>query len=314
MFPLYHVNARYATILAALISGSDVVMHNRFSASNFWNICREEQITTFTYMGSLLTILLKQPKSSEDKYNPVRQIQGAPCPPEIYEEFQNRFQIKITESYGSTELGLATVNRAETFKKGSCGKALPIYDLEIHDEEGFPCPPDTVGEIVVRPKEPFVMFSGYYGMPEETVKSWKNLWFHTGDRAKLDEQGYLYFVDRVKDVVRRRGENISSYEVESIINKHPKILDSAIIGVPSELTEEEVLAVVHVREGEMLQPEELLDFCQQHLPHFAVPRYVRFVKEFPRNHAQRIEKYKLREEGITADTWDREQVGYEIIR
>ncbi|WP_458413486.1 AMP-binding protein [Schinkia sp. CFF1] len=314
VFPLFHVNARYATILPALLAGADVVMHERFSASKFWDICRAEQITTFTYMGSLLTILMKQPERSDDAENPVRQIQGAPVPLEIYEDFEKRFNIKITEAYGSTEVGLAMVNRAETFRLGSCGKAVPIYEVEIHDENDNPCPIGEVGEIVVRPREANVLFSGYYGMPEATVETWKNLWFHTGDRGQMDEDGYYYFVDRKKDVIRRRGENISSYEIERVINTHPKIKEAALVGVPSELSEEEVLAVVVLREGEFLEPEELLDFCQPRMAYFAVPRYIRYVKEFPRTPSQRIEKYKLRAEGITSDTWDRERVGYKILK
>ena len=314
VFPLFHVNARYATILPALIAGCDVVMHERFSASKFWDICRTEQITSFTYMGSLLTILMKQPEHHDDANNPVRQIQGAPAPLEIYEDFQKRFNVKITEAYGSTEVGLAMVNRAETFRKGSCGKAVPIYQVEIHDENDQPCPPGVTGEIVVRPKEPWILFSGYYGMSEATVETWRNLWFHTGDRGRMDEDGYFYFVDRKKDVIRRRGENISSYEVERVINTHPKVFDSALVGIPSELSEEEVLAVIILREGEVLNPEELLDFCQSRMAHFAVPRYIRFVKEFPRTPSQRIEKYKLRIESVTSDTWDRELVGYKIHR
>ncbi|WP_396954169.1 AMP-binding enzyme [Neobacillus niacini] len=151
-------------------------------------------------------------------------------------------------------------------------------------------------------------------MPEATVKAWKNLWYHTGDRGRIDEDGYLYFLDRKKDTIRRRGENISSYEVERIINKHPKVLDSAAVGVPSEITEEEVLAVVIVKDGEDLKPEELLDFCQSRMAYFAVPRYVRFVSEFPRTPSQRIQKYKLREDGVTPDTWDREHIGYKVLR
>ncbi|MCQ6279513.1 AMP-binding protein [Bacillus sp. EB600] len=314
VFPLFHVNARYATILPALLAGSDVVMHERFSASTFWDICRAEQITTFTYMGSLLTMLVKQPKRPDDADNPVRMIQGAPVPLEIYEDFENRFNVKITEAYGSTEVGLAMVNRAESFRKGSCGKAVSVYDVEIHDENDQCCPPGVVGEIVVRPKEPWVLFSGYYGMPEATVETWKNLWFHTGDRGKIDEDGYFYFVDRKKDVIRRRGENISSYEIERVINTHPKVQEAALVGVPSELSEEEVLAVVILKEGEELKPEELLDFCQPRMAYFAVPRYIRFIKEFPRTPSQRTEKYKLRADGITPDTWDRELVGYSVQR
>ncbi|MDT8860253.1 ATP-dependent acyl-CoA ligase [Alkalihalobacillus sp. MEB130] len=314
VFPLYHVNARYTTILVALIANCDVVMHDRFSASKFWDICRREGITCFNYMGSLLTILMKQPKRANDADNPVRMIQGAPAPIEIFEDFQKRFNVKITEAYGSTEVGLATINRAESFRIGSCGKAVPIYEVEIHDEHDHPCPPGVAGEIVVRPREPWIMFSGYYGMPEETVKSWGNLWFHTGDSGYMDDDGYFYFVDRKKDVVRRRGENISSYEIESVINKHPFILEAAVIGVPSDLSEEEVLAVVHVKDDNDLSPEELLEYCQSRMAHFAIPRYVRFVKELPRTPSQRVEKYKLRKEGITVDTWDREFAGFKVSR
>ncbi|MFJ8235703.1 AMP-binding protein [Ureibacillus sp. NPDC094379] len=314
VFPLYHVNARYSTILAALIAGSNVVMHNKFSASRFWDICREEGITTFTYMGTLITILLKQPKKDNDAYNPVRMIQGAPCPAEIYDEFRERFNIEVTEAYGSTEVGICLANRAEDFRKGSCGKVIPIFDVQIHDEKGIECQPNVPGEIVVRPKEPSIMFSEYFGMPNETVKVFRDLWFHTGDRGMKDEDGYFYFVDRTKDVVRRRGENISSFEVERVLNDHPAIHESAIVGVPSELSEEEVLAVIQLQHGEKVDPIEVLKFCEERLPYFAVPRYVRIIDQFPKTPSQRIEKYKLRHEGITPDTWDRETVGYKVLR
>ncbi|WP_216829881.1 ATP-dependent acyl-CoA ligase [Alkalihalobacterium elongatum] len=314
VFPLFHVNARYTTILVALMAGCDVVMHDKFSASKFWDICREEHITAFNFMGSLLTILMKQPERPDDANNPVRKAYGAPTPLEIYEDFQNRFDVQISEVYGSTELGTALYNPAKSFRKGSCGFPVSIYEVEIHDENDQPCPAGVPGEIVVRPKEPWIMFSSYYKMPEATVNAWENLWFHTGDRGRMDEDGYFYFLDRMKDVVRRRGENISSYEVESVINEHPKVLEAAIIGVPSELSEEEVLAVVILREGEELKPEALLDFCQMRLAHFALPRFVRYVEKLPRNTSHRVEKYKLREEGVTLDTWDRELVGYKVQR
>ncbi|MDT8860254.1 ATP-dependent acyl-CoA ligase [Alkalihalobacillus sp. MEB130] len=312
VFPLFHVNARYTTILVALLVGCDVVMHNRFSASRFWDICRKENITAFNFMGSMLTILMKQKKRIDDADHLVRKAYGAPTPLEIYEDFQERFQVQISEVYGSTELGTVAANRASQFRKGACGRITPIYEVEIHDEFDQPCPVGKSGEIVVRPKKTGIMFSNYYGNSDATVKAWQNLWFHTGDTGRLDEDGYLYFIDRKKDVVRRRGENISSYEVERVINEHPQVLESAIIGVPSELSEEEVLAVVILKDGEKQLPEELLHFCQSRLAHFAVPRYIRYVKELPRNTSQRVEKYKLRSEGITSDTWDREQVGYQV--
>ncbi|WP_158734758.1 ATP-dependent acyl-CoA ligase [Alteribacillus sp. YIM 98480] len=312
VFPLFHINARYTTVLTALLAGCDVVMHEKFSASKFWDICRKEQITSFNFMGSMLTILMKQPRKPNDADNPVKKAYGAPTPVEIYHDFIQRFQVEISEVYGSTELGTAIYNHADTFKVGSCGKPVPIYEVEIHDENDEPCPPGVAGEIVVRPKEPSIMFSGYYGMPEATVKAWQNLWFHTGDRGRVDEDGYFYFLDRKKDVVRRKGENISSYEVERVLNNHPKIRESAVIGVPSELSEEEVLAAVTVKDGEELKPEDLLDYCKTCMADFAVPRYIRYLKTLPKNTSLRVEKYKLRKDGVTDDTWDRELVGYKV--
>ncbi|WP_066304172.1 AMP-binding protein [Bacillus sp. FJAT-29814] len=314
VFPLFHANARYTTVMAALLADCDVVLHDKFSASRFWDICRIEKITAFNFMGSLITILMKQPERPEDREHFVRKAFGGPTPLDLYDDFQDRYGVQISEIYGLTEGGTVTNNPSESFRKGSCGIAAPYYEVEIHDEEDNPCPPGVAGEIVVRPKEPGIMFTEYYKMPEATLKTWQNLWLHTGDRGRMDKDGYIYFIDRQKDAIRRRGENISSFEVEVVLNDHPKVLDSAAIGVPSELGEEEVLAVVIVKEGEELTPVELLDFCQPRMAYFALPRFVRFVSEFPRTPSQRVQKYKLREEGITNDTWDRERVGYQVFR
>lgn len=313
VFPLFHVNARYTTILTALMVDCDVVMHTKFSASKFWDICRQEGITSFNFMGSMLTILMKQPRKENDADNPVKKAYGAPTPVEIYEDFKERFQVEISEVYGSTELGTAIYNRAESFKVGACGKPVPIYEVAIHDENDEPCPPGVPGEIVVRPKKPNIMFSEYYGMPEKTVEAWRNLWFHTGDRGKMDEEGYFYFLDRMKDAVRRKGENISSYEVERVIHEHPSVKESAVIGVPSELSEEEVMAVITLKENETLDMDEFIAFCEKRMAAFAVPRYVRIVDELPKNTSLRVEKYKLKEEGITKDTWDREKERSKIM-
>ncbi|MBU8906235.1 AMP-binding protein [Desertibacillus haloalkaliphilus] len=312
VFPLFHINARYTTILTALMADCDVVMHQKFSASRFWEICRSENITSFNFMGSMLTILMKQPERPNDANNPVRKAYGAPTPVEIYDDFRKRFQVEISEVYGSTELGTAIYNRADSFRLGSCGKPVPIYEVEIHDENDQPCRPGKAGEIVVRPKEPGIMFSGYYGMPDKTVEAWQNLWFHTGDRGRMDEDGYFYFLDRQKDAVRRKGENISSYEVERVINEHPKVKESAVIGVPSELSEEEVMAIITLKDGVNLNEVELLDFCQTRMADFAIPRYIRYMEQLPKNTSLRVEKYKLRKEGVTQDTWDREQEGYKV--
>ena len=150
-------------------------------------------------------------------------------------------------------------------------------------------------------------------MPEATLKAFRNLWFHTGDRGRMDADGRFYFVDRMKDAIRRRGENISSWEVEKSIDAHDAVQEAAVIGVPSELTEEEVLAVVVLKPGHELTPEALLDHCQQRMAHFAVPRFVRFADELPKNPSQRIEKFKLRELGLTG-AWDRDEHGYVVQR
>jgi crotonobetaine/carnitine-CoA ligase len=313
-FPLFHVNARYTGVLCAFICDGEIVLPARFSASAFWDTTRAKGVTAFNYMGAMLVMLFKQPERENDADNPVRRAYGAPAPITIYKDFEQRFGMQLVEVYGSTEAGTVTENTVEEFRVGSCGRATDYYEVEIHDENDLPCPPRVDGEIVVRPNEPHVLFEHYYRMPEETLHAFRNLWFHTGDRGWRDEDGYFYFVDRMKDAIRRRGENISSWEVEKVLTSHPSVEEAAVIGVPSELTEEEVLAVVVTKRGHNLSPEELLDHGQDRLPHFAVPRYVRFASDLPKTPSQRIEKYRLREIGLTDDTWDREEHGYEVRR
>ena len=312
-FPLFHVNAKYTTILPAMLEGGEAVMRPRFSASTFWETCRDEGVTAFNFMGALLVMLAKQPAGPRDRDHAVRKAYGAPAPVTIFDAFEQRFGVTLVEVYGSTEIGTATVNTVFDRTVGSCGRASPYYDVEIHDEHDRPVAPGTEGEICVRPREPDVMFSEYYRMPEATLRAFRNLWFHTGDRGRMDAEGRCFFVDRMKDAIRRRGENISSWEVEKVIDAHDAVAESAVLGVPSELTEEEVLAVVVRKDGHPLEPAALLDHCQARMAHFAVPRYVRFVDALPKTPSQRIEKYLLREDAL-ADAWDREAHGYAVRR
>ena len=314
VFPLFHVNAKTNTVIPALILDGKVVMHSRFHASTFWDTTRQHDVTAFNYMGALLMMLHKQPARPDDADNPVRKAYGAPAPVEIFEDFQQRFGVDLVEVYGSTECGIVTYNTIHEMRLGTCGTAAPYYEVEIHDEWDQPCPPGVAGEIVVRPREPFIMFTEYYGNSDATVNAFRNLWFHTGDRAVLDEDGYFRYIDRIKDSIRRRGENISSWEVERVINSMDEVQESAVVGVPSELTEEEVLAVVVPKPGTTPPPHTILDEVNARMPHFAVPRYVRFVAELPKSPAQRVQKFVLREEGLTPDTWDRETTGYEVKR
>lgn len=313
-FPLFHLNAKFNSVVPALLIDGTLVLHDRFSASTFWDTCRKEGVTAFNFMGALLTMLMKQPERDDDADNPVRCAYGAPAPATIFDAFQRRFGVRLVEVFGSTELGIATHNTIDDATVGSCGRAAPYYEVELHDEHDRPVPVGQEGEFVVRPKEPGVMFREYFGMPEVTLAAFRNLWFHTGDRGRQDAEGRFSFVDRMKDAIRRRGENISSWEVEKVLASHDAVAEVAVIGVPDEVSEEEVMAVVVRKEGADLTAEQLLDFCVPRLAHFAVPRYVRFVDELPKTPSQRIEKYRLREQGLTPDTWDRTVAGYEVRR
>ena len=313
-FPLFHNNAKYTSVTAALECGGSLVMDKRFPVSTFWQMAREKEVTAFNYMGALLMMLHKQPSREDDADNPVRIAFGAPCPVEIWEEFERRFGVDLVEVYGMTEAPMACENLLADRKIGSAGRESVTYEVRIVDENDEPVAPDVPGEIVIRPKHSWALFTEYYKRPEETVEAWRNLWFHTGDRARMDADGFLFFLDRMKDSIRRRGENISTWEIESTLNTHPALLESAAYGVPSELSESDVMVAVVFRPGESVAPEALLDFCQGKMTHFAIPRYVRFMEALPKNHAERIQKFQLRDEGVTPDTWDREEHGYKVAR
>lgn len=304
VFPLYHSNARYCSVMAAIEAGADLVMHRRFSASRFWDICREHGITAFNYQGAMMSILHKQPPRPDDADHPVRLGFGAPCPPEIFADFERRFGVRLTEIYGSTEVSIVTDMPPGDRRIGTAGKESENYQVAIVDDQDQPVPSGTTGEIVVRPKKPGWMFDGYHRMPGATAESWRNLWFHTGDRGQLDDDGFLTFVDRVKDSIRRRGENISSWEIERVVGGHPDVAQVAAYGVPSTLSEEEVMVAVVPREGRTLDPAVLIGHCGGALTSFAVPRFVRIVNALPMTPSQRVEKYRLRAEGVTEDTWD----------
>lgn len=313
-FPLFHVNAKFTSVMTALLSGARLVLDDRFSASGFWDRMREKGITAFNYMGTMLAILHKQPERAGDADNPVRRCYGAACPASIWEDFERRFSVRLHEHYGMTEIGIATMNTVDRRRVGSCGHAAPYFEVRIADDEDNEVPDGETGEIQVRPREPEIMLREYWRRPDATIAAFRNLWFHTGDIGWRDADGFFHYADRLKDAIRRRGENISSWEVETVVGTHPAVLEAAAYGVPSELGEEEVMVAVVVKEGDRVTPTELLDFCQERLPYFAVPRYVRFRDDLPKTPSQRIQKYKLRAEGVTNDTFDRVTAGYEVRR
>lgn len=312
-FPLFHVAARYVSALAAMLIDGRVVINERFSSSRFWEECREQQVTAIHYLGSLLTMLLKRPPSDAEEDNDVRIAYGAGAPLPVWEEVERRFGLRLFELYGMTETGAVTMNRSGSYRAGSCGRVLDDCEVAIHDDRDRPLAAGETGEIVVRPREPHIMIEEYLAMPQATLTALRNLWFHTGDRGYLDEDGYLYFVGRKKDAIRRRGENVSAYEVETVLADDDRVEAVAVVGIDDDISGEEILAVV-VKRDPGLDAAALLDTAQDRLPYFAVPRYVRFTSELPMTPSQRVEKYKLREQGLTEDTWDREAAGYEVRR
>jgi crotonobetaine/carnitine-CoA ligase len=312
--PLFHVNAQVCTMLAALLFDAHVAMYEHFSASTFWNEIRTSGATVFLALGAMGNILYKAPPRPDDQNNKVRLAMVVP-PPEDLEGFESRFNLQVVyETFGLTEGIVTPPAIAEPRRPGCCGRPTESTEVRILDEDDQMLDAHEIGEIVIRPSEPYTMMSGYYKMPEETLQAFRNLWFHTGDLGYLDKNGYLYFVGRKKEAIRRRGENISAFEVEKIVNQHPSVLESAAIAVPSELSEDEVKVVVVLKEGEQLSPEELVEFCQKRMAYFMVPRFIEFRTALPKTPTQRVEKYKLQSEGNKPETWDREKSGYQLRR
>jgi len=312
--PLFHANARLMCVLPAMLAETKVVIRERLSATRFWDQIKRAGGTIFNSLGAMATFLHNQPEKNDDGNNPVRICMAAPMPVDIHESFASRFNVKIIEGYGLTETGMITYNPYEKSKIGSCGKETSTFKIRILDKYDNNLPPKAVGEIAVQSLEPYAMSQGYYNMPEKTVEAFRNFYFHTGDAGFLDEDGYLFFVDRMKDYIRRRGENISSFEVERVINFHASVLESAAVGVKSEEGEDEVKVVVVLKDGKALKPEELFHYCEQRMPYFAVPRYIEFAEALPKTPNEKVKKNQIREAGVNVNTWDREKNGYELKR
>ncbi len=303
-FPLFHIDAVTLTLVAALVAGGTVAIGARFSASRFWEEVIDFDATIFNFMGATLTILWKQSPSPLERQHRVRLAWGVPMP-EWHREWRDRFGFRLYEVYGSTDAGVPVYEPLEGERPaGSCGRVVDEFNVAIGDADGDLLSPGEIGEILVRPRETGTVMSEYFAMPTETLEAFRGLWFHTGDLGRLDDHGYLYFLGRIKDSIRRRGENISAFEVEQLVVSHPAVFEAAAIGVPSELTEEDIKVYVVVRPGEELSAPELLAYCEQRAASFMVPRYVEFLPELPKTPTMKVEKFRLRAMGITAATWD----------
>ena len=309
--PLFHVNALWYTAVTALWSGASVVLARRFSASRFWEEVGEANATVVNLLGAMANILEKREPSSEERSHYVRLALVAPTTPQLVDLFSARFGIDVVSLFASTETFPITIlppKEVNEATAGSAGRESSLAEIRIVDSVGRPAAVGDAGEILVRPRHAATMSLGYWKMPQQTVDATNGLWFHTGDRAYLDEGGYLHFVDRIKEVIRRRGENISSYEVESAVLEHPQVLEVAAVPISSEMSEDEVCVFVVRRPDATLTEAELIDFCESRMAKFMVPRFVKWADELPRTASQKIEKYKLRT--LAAETlakfWDRE--------
>ncbi len=317
--PFFHANAQYYSTMGSLAAGATLVVAERFSASRFWDQVRAAQATVVNFIGMMMPVLAKQPESPLDGKNTVRLFYGSPAfEPEFLSAFQERFGTDIIVGFGMTETCYGSIEKiGQDRRPNSSGQPRPhpdsgfVNEIRIVDDDGTPVKEGQPGEITIR--NPALM-PGYWRNREQTELALKDGWLHTGDLGWQDEDGFLYFVDRKKDVIRRRGENISSQEVEDVIKRHPTVMDCAVIAVPSELGEDEVKAYVTPRPPESVDPEQVVYWCAENLAYFKVPRYIEVRDELPRTPSLRVRKDLLRQEkeDLVEGCFDREAAGIRL--
>jgi len=311
--PLFHIGGQWAGVLTALVAEGSAAIMPRFHASTFWVDAARNECTQTLLIGAMATFLMKQPSAPSDRGHTMRRMGVAPVIPDI-REFEDRFGVVTGSAYGLTECATPIVTPYGRTAPNVSGWLRPGFEARIVDDHDLEVPTGTVGELVLRTSEPWTAMSGYLGRPEATSAVWINQWLHTGDNMYVDEEGRFYFVDRKKDAMRVRGENVSSYEVEAAINQFPDVAESACVAVASDATEDDILAFVVMRPGATAEPEALMRFLVDRLPYFMVPRYLDFLDALPRTPTERVQKDELRRIGISATCWDRQRAGFVVTR
>jgi carnitine-CoA ligase len=315
--PLFHFNAISVCVVGTLLVGGRAAIARRFSVSNFWPEVQRTGATIVSMLGSLAMLIANAEDHPHQLGHPMRLCAAAPMPPDTDRVWRERFSCKtFSAGYGMTEASLISMlDAGEPNKPGAAGKAnRHEFDVRVVDDDDIEVSVGEVGEIVCRPNAPNVMFAGYWNRPTDTFAATRNLWFHTGDLGRVDDDDFLFFVDRKKDALRRRGENISSFEMEKTLYAHPAVRDVAVHAVPSPLGEDDVKVTVILQGDARPSEEELCRWLAERVPFFAIPRYVEFRDDLPRNPVGRVLKYELRNEGVTATTWDREAAGVTFER
>ncbi|GAA4401903.1 ATP-dependent acyl-CoA ligase [Quisquiliibacterium transsilvanicum] len=310
--PLFHVGGTIP-VMGMLARGASISLVSAFSTEEFWPVVRDTQTTVVLLLGVMAGFITKRPPGPEDRDHPLRKVIIVPLA-EDAPAFSRRFGVEVYTLYNMTEISTPLVSGLNPDKTGSCGQPRSGVELRVVDENDCEVPQGSVGELIVRTDRPWALNHGYYKNPEATAKAWRNGWFHTGDAFRVDADGTYFFVDRMKDAIRRRGENISSFEVEAEVAAFPAVSEVAVYAVPSEIAEDEVMCAVATVPGKELDPAELITFLVPRLAHFMIPRYVRIVESLPKTPTQKVQKHLLRNEGITADTWDREKAGVTVRR
>ncbi|WP_174280151.1 AMP-binding protein [Sphingomonas bacterium] len=310
--PLFHMNATATGLLSTAMLGGRSVVYPRFSLSGFWPDILRSGATSIGLLGSMHPLIAEAPDSEESKkcFGQIRVVGAAPFPKDLQDKWRTRFGVEIMGAggYGLTEAAMVTTGPLATrLDPNSSGPIAEDFDVIIADDDGDPVAHGQAGEVLIRPKRSNVMFSGYWNRPADTLKAIKDLWFHSGDIGKFGSNGEFYFVDRKKDYLRRRGENISSFEMEATFQNHPDIMDVAVHAVFSDMGEDDVKVTCVLREGADLTEQALCLWAIDRVPYFAVPRYIEFRDDLPRNPTGKVLKYRLREDGCTPQTWDREK-------
>lgn len=302
--PLFHVSGTGA-VMDRLIKGGSCVLVDGFSPIRFWDIVRRFNVSGCCLVGAMTQFLLKQPESSRDRDHPLRAVITVPWNEDSM-ALGKRYGIDMYTAFNMTEIATPIISEANPAELGTCGRARGGVEARVVDKFDNEMPDGKTGELILRTSRPWEISSGYYKNAEATAATWRNGWFHTGDAFRRDNDGNFYFVDRIKDAIRRRGENISSFEVESEATAYSAVREAAAIPVPSELGEDEVMLVVSAVPGDKVDPLDLFGFLEPRMTHFMLPRYIRVVPELPKTPTQKVMKHLLRQEGVTIDTWDRE--------
>jgi crotonobetaine/carnitine-CoA ligase len=310
--PLFHAGGTGA-VYRMLVKGASVAVVDSFRTQTFWDTIRATRTTVLTLLGAMTPFLTKEPASPHDRDHPLRAVMMVPLADDAA-AFAERFGVDVYTTFNMTEVSCPIVSGHNPTKLGCCGEPRPGVEARVVDENDCELPPGAVGELIVRTEMPWAMNSGYNRNPEATARAWRNGWFHTGDAFRRDAEGTFFFVDRLKDAIRRRGENISSFEVEREIVAHPDVREVAVVAAASEFGEDEVMAVVACVPNRALDPADLLTFLQPRLPHFMMPRFIRFLDDLPRTPTQKVQKHLLRDEGRTPDTWDGMAAGMRFKR